>query len=159
MQVSAINPYRDIFQLPDAVKVVFKNTGNVHIVPRGSITISRGSTIISKGIINQNSLPALPNKSISITTLLKHQTRAWLPARYTLVTEFHYDGLERTGQIKQSFWYIPPVWVLVAIVLIVFSPQIYKKGYPKCLKLYQQLYQGLKKRTKKAVKITVKTIE
>jgi len=82
-----------LFSLPSRVTLRFANDGNVHIVPRGTVTVtdSRGA-IISEGLINADSGYILPESIRQFQTSLKNVKNAWLPGYYNLNIKYRYDG-------------------------------------------------------------------
>ena len=78
--------------LPNVVSMSFKNTGNVHVTPRGYITVAdpKGK-VVSKGIINPDSTLALPSNNKTLKTLLQPVAASKLSGKYKLTAYYRYD--------------------------------------------------------------------
>lgn len=117
---------RSIFILPDFVGLRFQNPGNVHVTPRGvvGITDPLGRTI-QKGIINEQSGLVLPETFRLFTIKMLNLTKAFIPGRYALAVSYRYDGRDDFTLDNNSFIFIPPIFILSILVLIVFGIFIY----------------------------------
>lgn len=71
----------------------FKSTGNVHVVPRGYVTVTdpRGN-LVAKGIINPESTLVMPGASRQFVTILQPVNPSAVKGRYTLTIHYRYDG-------------------------------------------------------------------
>lgn len=80
---------------PDSINIVFKNTGNVHVVPRGYIelTDAKGG-VVAKGIINPESTLVLPEKKRQFITVLQPIAAAKNGTEYKVTAYFRYDGVD-----------------------------------------------------------------
>ncbi len=92
--------------LPDQVTTTFKNTGNVHVIPRGYIEVTdpRGK-LVSKGIINADSLFVLPGSSRQFVSLMQPVGEAKIPGRYKVTVYYRYDGQSDFQSYSSSFTY------------------------------------------------------
>lgn len=98
---------------PESFEVVYKNTGNVHLVPYGKITVRN----IMGRIINEipvDAYFALPN-SVRYREVL-WQGGGFLFGRYTANLELYKGYGNEYDQSKISFWVLP--WKIVVPVLI-----------------------------------------
>ena len=108
----------------------FKNTGNVHITPRGYIElVDAWGFPKAKGIINESSFLILPESQRSILVSLKTIGRSWIPGWYTLRIAHRFDGQEEfQTQEKQLFLFpLSAVGGIGAIVLILSGWLIWKR--------------------------------
>lgn len=95
------------WKLPQKVKLNFSNSGNVHIVPRGTVTVSdRLGRVISRGIINDNSSMILPERTRQLTTRLTPLSRAYLPGRYKIELAYRYDGQDSPMIISNNVYWL-----------------------------------------------------
>ena len=123
---------RFIFSLPKTVNLTFLNDGNVHIVPRASVNVTKtGSTsVFSQGVANATSTPVFPSKSLDSKVTLKSLKRAWSPGKYTLHVQTRADGIDGFEDSTRSFYYIPPLFLtlvsLVILVLILLSIPVFR---------------------------------
>ena len=78
--------------LPDAVILNFKNTGNVHVVPYGYVTLATPSgKIVAKGTINTESTSILPGNSKLLETKLQSVATVSDSSSYKLTAHYRYD--------------------------------------------------------------------
>ena len=105
--------------LPKTVNLEFKNPGNVHVVPRGTVKImTPGGRVISEGIINEDSSFVLPETSRQLTVAMRPLSASGLwPSLYTIEVSYRYDGVDYFAH-KQAFLYFVNVPALVTILLI-----------------------------------------
>lgn len=102
-------------RLPVAVTLRFLNDGNVHLVPRGTITITDPvGRVVQRGALNDGSTAILPESFRRYPTPLVKVAPAWLPGRYTVRANYRYDGTDKTKQSDTTFWYagLAVVWVV-----------------------------------------------
>ncbi|MEI6650934.1 MAG: hypothetical protein WCL23_05950 [Candidatus Moraniibacteriota bacterium] len=113
------------FSLPDSVKLRFRNTGNVHVTPRGTVAVidPLGKTV-ERGIINEPSSIVLPESFRSLKTSLMRSVTAFVPGRYTLYASYRFDGKEDFSQQHVDFFFIPPMFIIsvtaITIALAIF---------------------------------------
>jgi len=108
-----------IFSLPGSIDVRFQNSGNVHVIPRGLVTLSdsRGR-IVKRGIINADSGIVLPESFRSLTVPLEAVGSSWLPGRYKLTTTYRYDDQTSVRTVTSSFVYVNVGFVLLILLLV-----------------------------------------
>lgn len=101
--------------LSESVSLRFQNKGNVHVVPRGIVTITNPlGSVVQKGIINQESAILLPETFRSFVVRPLHLANALVPGYYTISIQYRYDGKEDFTTQTQRFFFLPPV-VIVCI--------------------------------------------
>lgn len=109
------------WQLPSEVTQRFRNTGNVHLVPRGVVSVKDplGREVV-RGAINQDSKVILPETYRNYTSELIPVARAWWPGRYRVVTTFRYDGTDQLQSFEQDFTYAGAVviWLVFGAGLV-----------------------------------------
>jgi hypothetical protein len=109
------------WRLPVRVTQLYRNTGNVHVVPRGIVSVRDPfGREVRRGAINENSKVILPETKRSYTTQLLSLTGAWWPGRYSVVTAYRYDGTDQTRTYTQHFFHVGQavVWLVVAASLL-----------------------------------------
>lgn len=124
------------FSLPETIRLRFQNAGNVHLVPRGIVTLSDPlGRVVRKGIINEESAIILPETLRVYPSSFKAVERVFMPGRYTLSIQYRYDGQEAFTETKRSFVFVPlPVTIVVLGVLafvIWFGSRFLKRGRTK----------------------------
>jgi hypothetical protein len=92
------------FSLPSSVTLRFHNDGNTHLYPRGVINVTdpKGK-IVSKGVINQDSNPILPETFRLYTVPLTKLKSPVLPGRYKLTVNYRFDGYDQLRTYQTSF--------------------------------------------------------
>src|SRR5581483_2022247 len=109
LALAGVTAKHSLFALPANVALNFHNVGNSHVVPRGVVSIldSRGQ-IISKGIINQDSDIILPETYRLLNVPLVKVSSARGIGRYTLRTDFRFDGFGQYRRYQTKLWLFPP---------------------------------------------------
>ncbi len=100
----------------------FQNEGNVHIVPRGIVTLTDPlGRIVEKGVINTESGLVLPESQRTFVTKLSLVTPLLIPGRYTLRTDYRYDGQEAFESAADTIVLLPwPAFVAILVLGIGF---------------------------------------
>lgn len=120
----------NIFALTNSVELDFQNRGNVHVVPRGIVTVTDpiGKTV-RRGIVNTQSAIVLPESVRQIRSPLEPEGRAWIPGTYKATAAYRFDGQDTLLTKETTFLYIPAlyIWLLAvmfagSVLLIVSSP-------------------------------------
>jgi hypothetical protein len=108
-----------IFSPPTSVDLRFQNAGNVHLIPRGMITITdpRG-VIVRRGFINEGSAIVLPETFRKLSVPLRTVNRAWWPGIYHVTMSYRFDGQETNLTKQLSFYYINGWYIVAAIVIM-----------------------------------------
>jgi hypothetical protein len=108
----------NIFSLPAEVKLRFQNTGNVHVIPRGLITITDPlGRMIEKGILNDESGRLLPETFRTFRVPLKTLSPVFMPGKYVLSVEYRYENRE-AFETEQATFFLVPGPFLAGIILI-----------------------------------------
>jgi hypothetical protein len=111
-----------LFKFPNNVTLRFHNDGNTHLIPRGRVTITNSKgDVISKGIINDDSGLILPETYRRYYVPLQMVSKTNLPGTYQLHVDFRFDGIEQFRSYQQSFRYLPVVYLLVPVLLIMVA--------------------------------------
>ncbi|NTW30297.1 MAG: hypothetical protein HGA33_03395 [Candidatus Moranbacteria bacterium] len=83
----------DLLGIPSKVASRFRNDGNVHLVPRGRVTVTDlFGRVVREGIVNTESGRMLPESHRTYPTSLIFVRRAVFPGPYRVVFEYRYDG-------------------------------------------------------------------
>lgn len=118
LQLSTMQVHRTLFSLPSSAVLTFKNLGNTHVIPRGSISIYDGQTLLGKAVVNTNSRIVFPHHQADFTAQFETYGRVWWPRKLHLQTMYRIDGSDIELMKNQTFWYIPFVDVVIAVVII-----------------------------------------
>jgi hypothetical protein len=106
---------------PGSVDLTFKDEGNTHLIPRGTVTVADShGIIVSKGIINDNSGLLLPEKSrlysVQMTGVSNRSLQ--LSGKYTLTINYRFDGFDQFRVYKSSFNVTPPLAILMYLFVL-----------------------------------------
>ncbi len=107
LELDSINTNSSWINLPKSATLRFQNSGNVHLVPRGTMELfgPTGSRL-ARGVVNPQSGFVLPESFRQFSVPLELSKQPWLPGRYKLVTTWRFDGTEQTTTTEQDYWYI-----------------------------------------------------
>lgn len=108
------------FAPPSRVELRFQNSGNVHVVPRGTVVLTDPlGRKIAKGVINQESGFLLPETLRTYPVILQNLARALIPGKYTLTIAYRYDGKEDVVMKEMSRVLFP--WQGLAAIICVLA--------------------------------------
>jgi hypothetical protein len=133
-----------LFSLPSKSTVSITNTGNVHVVPRAAITLERNNELVAKAIVNEASSPLLPGKKASYSVKFTKLKNIYLPSRLKVRAVYRVDQSGEVQERTSSFWYIPPMWPFIVLVLSIGLYVAVKKGKAIYLQLKRR-FSGIKK--------------
>jgi hypothetical protein len=127
LDLSNVYVSHSLFELPTSATLRFKNDGNTHVVPRGSVYMSTpGGKVISKGIINENSEIILPENFRKYNVALRQVDKSNAVGRYTLHVDFRFDGIDQVRSYQQSFIILTLRGIVVAVLgLLAVSALLY----------------------------------
>jgi hypothetical protein len=78
--------------MPSTVTTRFKNSGNVHVVPRGYVTVTDNSSkLLAKGTINPDSTLVLPGATRQLATTLQPIATSHHTGHYKVTAYYRYD--------------------------------------------------------------------
>jgi len=103
----------------DMMRLRFQNSGNVHLIPRGTITVTDPlKRIVGKGVINEESAIILPETFRIYPVALRTIAPLFVPGRYTVDISYRYDGQEAFSSATFSFDFFPFPATLGSLILI-----------------------------------------
>lgn len=107
-----------LFRAPRGAAVAFQNAGNVHVIPRGIITIKdpRGR-VVSQGTINSESAIVLPESQRRLDVPLQPVSRSLVPGMHTVSVSYRYDERAEFTTEESSFLYVNGL-VVIAVLLV-----------------------------------------
>lgn len=117
-----VSTNRNIFSLPSLADVAFFNNGNVNVVPRGTLTITKSgnSTPISRAVINPTSIPLFSRQTTKLQSSFNRVASPLKVGKYDLKLQYSYIGDTREHSLTTSFWYIPKIYGLGALIAVAF---------------------------------------
>jgi hypothetical protein len=119
---------------PIAFETKFKNTGNVHVKPRGAITIyNMFGKKVGTALVNPNANNVLPNSDRIFESNWQDK---FAFGRYTASVELVYGDSGAVVKSQTSFWVIPfklvgglALILLVIIVVLTFGMRRYNRWF------------------------------
>lgn len=106
--------------LPETVKLRFLNDGNVHTVPRGTVTITDPlGRMVSKGIINEESGIILPETARMYPVRIRSLALSFIPGYYMLDIAYRYDGREEFSLYSERFAFLPGIAMIGISLLLI----------------------------------------
>jgi hypothetical protein len=128
-KISSFEPQRDNIEYPDTFLLRFQNNGNVHVIPYGLLQIyDPFGNLIGKGILNENSLDALPESIRSYNITITTASKLLLPGNYTAKLNLHFGKTNQKlvtlvkyfSQGNFDFTKIGIGVILIVIVLLIY---------------------------------------
>jgi hypothetical protein len=124
------------WHLPNQIELKFRNNGNIHVVPRGIVTLQGpDGHEVARGIINPASSLILPERSRIYNIYLTFSQKIRRPGQYTAEINYRYDGTQTLQKGTQHLRFVNlPLIVVVFIVLMVAGVLLrflLKIGYKK----------------------------
>ena len=99
--------------------LLFQNTGNVHLSPRGIARVYDPSgNLVSQGAINADSAIILPKTNRTLLAVMRTAERSSIPGKYRLTVQYRRDGSEIVTTSNLDFYYAPPLSIYAAILLL-----------------------------------------
>jgi hypothetical protein len=128
-----------LLHAPSSTRITFTNKGNIHVVPRGSISVYGGSErLVGRGIINSQSLPMLPGTVLTVQVPVVRLARIWTPQKLTTVIAYHPDSSETIETVEKSQYYIPPIYLLLLPLLYGLYKVVARRWPRFALKTHRQ---------------------
>lgn len=106
-----------VFDIPEKIEVVFNNQGNVHVIPRGLLTITDVfERTIYRGVLNESSYYIYPQSMRKIAVSISKLRWGWPIMFYELTAEGR-ENISNTLTLQhQQFVYISPiVWIMLPV--------------------------------------------
>lgn len=121
LKLTQVSDNHSLLRLPSEVNLRFKNQGNTHLVPRGSIILSDSSgRVIKKGVINEESGIILPENARRYAVKLRSVSLASKPGKYMLTVDYRFEGFDGFRTYRNSFFVATPsvLFGVVAVILV-----------------------------------------
>jgi len=169
------------WELPKQLTIKLRNDGNVHVVPRGVVTlIDPHGHVIGRGIINPESSLILPEHTRDYTIVWQQVKRVMWPGTYTAKVDYRFDGSDafQTAEYKIRYINLPffmavfiigvaIVWIMVRILPLPHLrrrlPRLKRNKEKKPKPVDRQKFMSMRtldqKRNIKAVKKTKSTVK
>ncbi|MFA5828847.1 MAG: hypothetical protein WC841_05840 [Candidatus Shapirobacteria bacterium] len=94
-------------KIPDTIELRFQNSGNIHVVPRGTLELKDPSgRLIAKGVINKASSIILPESFRTYQNRINQLKPAWLPGKYHLTVNYRFDGSDQISSLTKDYLYL-----------------------------------------------------
>ncbi len=123
LSLSRSQPELNWTGIPRSFKLRFGNSGNIHLVPRGVVTVSNlFGKEVARGIINSQSGILLPESSRIYQVDLRHEASIWWPGLYKVKTYWTYDGKDELTLSASNLSVFPIDGVVtIVVILALFS--------------------------------------
>ena len=116
LDLISVTANNSLSKFPSEANLRFQNSGNVHVVPRGTVEVlSPRGGVVAKGTINQASAFVLPGSFRQMSVGLSDSSRWLWPGRYKIVTTWRYDGQNETQQNVVEFIYLGSILSLIIL--------------------------------------------
>jgi len=150
LKLTDVGDNHSIFKLPDSVQLRFKNDGNTHLTPRGTVSVSDSSgRFLSRGIINPDSSIILPENYRRFSVTLNKVSTATKPGKYKLTVNFRFDGYDQYRVYRSSMLVLTTSTLLVilaaALVCIAACLFVVTKN-PRLRKYFSKAKKHLKRK-------------
>ena len=102
---------------PNTATLRFRSTGNVHVVPRGYVTVAdlRGK-IVAKGVINPESTLILPGTARQFVTQLQPIANSKIPGRFAVTAYYRLEGQNQFS--SKSIYIYAWRWPLTLLIIV-----------------------------------------
>lgn len=135
LKLDSVNQNGNWLHLPNDIRLRFQNPGNVHVVPRGIVTLkSPGGRVLAQGIINNESAYILPESFRELfVRLTPVASTVPVPGIYHIQVDYRYDGILRTVSKSYAVRYANAgVYLLAAFLVAIVGFFIWhQKNRPK----------------------------
>ncbi len=128
-----------LFRLPKTITLQFKNPGNVHVVPRGTVKIlSPNKTVLSGGVINEDSGFILPETMRQILVELHGRgiSNFW-PTSYQIEVDYRYEGLDQFATKFQTLYFVNIAGIILIILILSGTTWLSWKFRARISKIYK----------------------
>lgn len=125
-KISSFSPVRNNLEYPESFMLRFQNTGNVHVIPYGLTEVYDPlGNLVSKGILNEGSLDALPESIRRYDVVVENNKKVLLPGFYTAKISIHFGKSDKklSGSVRffsyGSFDFIKLGFILLILLAVV----------------------------------------
>lgn len=137
MSLEKVIAPRSFFNLPSNTTLTFYNSGNTQVTPRGYVAITDSKNhLISKGIINTESLYLLPGNYRNYQVQLNSVMKTKEIGDYKLSVFYTFDGYNGVREYQESLFLGTPALLIelsliLLIIIAVFSFLFWKFYWSK----------------------------
>ncbi|TXH00267.1 MAG: hypothetical protein E6P95_03855 [Candidatus Moraniibacteriota bacterium] len=126
LELQGVEYTKSPFFLNKTMAFRFHNPGNVHVVPRGTMSVTDPfGRMVYRGILNQASALVLPESTRLLHATLFGVVPAFIPGRYTLTVQYRFEE-EGEAKVWQEHLFLAPPLSLGSIVsFLVFSGTLF----------------------------------
>lgn len=116
-QLTNLSINRTLFSLPSSTTLTFKNLGNMHVIPRASVSMYDDQTLVGKAVVNVNSQVLFPGEQADFKAPIETYGRILVPRKLQVRTMYRIDNSDIQLTREQTFWYIPIIDVIAVIAI------------------------------------------
>jgi hypothetical protein len=118
LSLESANQGASLLDPPEQINLRFKNTGNIHLIPRGLITVVDPiGREISRAAINENSDFVLPETIRSLIVPLPKEDFSFIPGSYKVNIAYRYVGTDSLIYFQANYFYIGLPALLLSLIL------------------------------------------
>ena len=119
LQLTSFHTNRILFSMPTSATATFRNLGNTHIVPRGSVSAYAGETLVAKSVLNTTSIPLFPDQQANFSAPFETYRNLLLPRKLQVRVMYRIDGSDIQLIREQTLWYVPIIDVIAVLAFAV----------------------------------------
>ena len=126
-KINSFMPLRDGIEYPESYSLRFENSGNVHVVPYGLVEIYDPlGNLAAKGIVNENSLDALPESIRNYEIKVNTYQKLLFPGIYTAKISLHFGKTNQktyteTAFFSQGSFDFVKIGILLFVIILLFA--------------------------------------
>lgn len=154
LQLSGFEIDHSLIAFPSRAILNFKNLGNTHVIPRASVSIYDGESLVGKGIANTTSQVLLPNQQAAFSVEIESYHKLLLPRKLRASIVYRIEGMDVQLIKEQTFWYVPLIDVL-ALCLLVALGWVSRRAIGK---IFRKMFGHKKDKRQRSVRATTKRI-
>ncbi len=112
-----------LFGIPNTIQTRFMNDGNVVVVPRGVIVVGSNNVdaYVAKGVINTESQPLFPGKTIVLDVPMKKIAKVLIPTKVHIIYQYRFDGTDQIITTAHQAVIIPPLFIVFLLMIAIIT--------------------------------------
>lgn len=122
-KIVSVKPVRDGLDFPNDFNLRFQNDGNVYVIPYGILKVTGPlGNEVAKGILNQDSLNALPESIRKYSVQTNSSSKILLPGIYKAHIDMHFGkSNQKINQDKKFFSWGSFNFIKVGVIILILA--------------------------------------
>jgi hypothetical protein len=121
LKINKIDFKHNFLRINKKIKLNFQNDGNVHLVPRGTISVMDPfNRLVLRQSINIDSSIIIPESFRDFNVTLDKVSSLIWPGKYRLFIDYRFDGQDEVKNQQINFVFVPFFWLLFLPVFVGF---------------------------------------